>query len=117
LKRDLGSIAKKQQKSKKIKTFVASINTHFQTNVQCTLGQCINKSNKLRNIYNVKMKKTYIKGVPPLDWLWYEQFSYLFTSTTKINGVCQGIDQRIHNTQKEIDVVDFFYKDENVPKT
>ncbi len=31
--------------------------------------------------------------------------------------MCQGIDQRIHNTQKEIDVVDFFYKDENVPKT
>jgi hypothetical protein len=71
----------------------------------------------MRNKNNVKMKKTNIKGVPPLNWLWYEQFSYLFTSTTKINGMCQGFDQRIHNTHRELDVVDVFYEDENVPKT
>jgi predicted CoA-binding protein len=43
--------------------------------------------------------------------------SLLFTNTTKINGVCQGFDQRIHNIHREIDVVDVFYEDENVPKT
>lgn len=63
------------------------------------------------------MKKTNIKGVPPLDWLWYEQLFYLFTNTTKINGVCQGVDKKIHITRREIDVVDVSYEDENVPKT
>jgi hypothetical protein len=31
--------------------------------------------------------------------------------------VCEGVDEKIHNTHKHIDVVDVFYEDENVLKT
>ncbi len=31
--------------------------------------------------------------------------------------MCEGVDEKIHNTHKHIDVVDVFYEDENVLKT
>lgn len=36
-KKDIGSIAEKQWKKKNWKTFVAPVNTHFQTSNQCAL--------------------------------------------------------------------------------
>jgi hypothetical protein len=35
-------------------------------------------------------KKTNVQSAPPLDWLWYKTFDYLFASIVKIDEVPHG---------------------------
>ncbi len=59
---------------------------------------------------------TNVTCAPPLNWPWYEIFDYLFANIAKIDGIPHGVDQGVHTTDKEIDIMSVYYKNENLPK-
>jgi hypothetical protein len=51
----------------------------------------------MKNKYEIKKKKIQVNGASPSNWQWFERFDQIFIGTSKINGIPNAIDHRVHN--------------------
>ncbi len=87
------------------KTFVNVVNASFPNDVRWNWKQVQDKWNKMKKICEIKKEEDSSNWCNSISWPWFDHFDNVFSSTAKINGIPNAIDQGMHVMNSETKVV------------